>query len=1018
MEKNNFQTRKQDNFQTRVREYSSTGTLPPDIKEGQLINDRYLILQKIGSGSYGEVYKAYDQNIKIDKALKFIESNQETNFEDEAKILATLTHPSVIRLYDIHKWGNYSFLDLEYFEGVPLNEFLKRNHLQANASPKIINSLIEGFCYLEEKNILHFDIKAHNVLIKSNNELKITDFGLSRELPNRQTEFHSLKSKDDRNELISTIAYSAPESLTGQSHDLRSEIFSMGILLYEIVYRRYPFDFNEKGEPVYKTPASLSSSDKAIDAMISKCLKVNPALRYQSFKELLKDYENSIKKPDAVHTIIKHEIIEKNQSAKTETSYLKYIIPALLISFILFLTFSIIIIMVTHNNTSVLTRITGKPSYLFRNSSFTAKTPGSYIFEANDLLEIRDSEERIIFQMTPENLKRNIHLDIGENEITINNQLRGLIVRNLRYVHRDTALINHLISINDSLDFALLDAPIHPEILRSIRAFRICIGDNFPDSLIFYLPSSLRRLIIINRDIEDSPVPYYADSIKHLDLTGTRASMRFIESFRNVDSLSINPSLISDFSVSRIPSGLKKLVIDEYSDIEIPRSNHLPFSISRTASTHPNQHKSASDSQMEQIKNELQRISYTYLKDNEVTLVFSLFLLLILCFLFLILLFFRIRKKSGKISHVKDNAQADPIQDNQSIRNEKNTIDTLLSKIDSAVSENRLFLPFENNAVYYLRLGFAISPYSLLLRERKRLVLKKIIARFNIHRTRKEFEPIYIYSGIVLENIFERKIKKLLTMSAIKLLHKVKETSVSIKGGLFLMGDFETQLLSNCLPLHNVTISDFKISCNLVTNRQYCDFLNAISAGTIFDNNWIKLSGQYTRIIISNGKFCVVEPYNNFPVYEVNWYGAAAYCQWVGGRLPTEAEWEYAARSKGKRHSYATGKEISLKTANYLVSEDDERWHSVKPVQSYKANKAGLYDFSGNLAEWCLDSYAADFYIKSPELNPVNNAEEINKVIRGGAWCFSAERAKTYFRGYIKATSRTNYIGFRVVFPQ
>jgi formylglycine-generating enzyme required for sulfatase activity len=134
--------------------------------------------------------------------------------------------------------------------------------------------------------------------------------------------------------------------------------------------------------------------------------------------------------------------------------------------------------------------------------------------------------------------------------------------------------------------------------------------------------------------------------------------------------------------------------------------------------------------------------------------------------------------------------------------------------------------------------------------------------------------------------------------------------------------------------------------------------------------------------------------------------------------LPTEAEWEFAARNRGHKIIYATGNNISKDVANFLVDKNDSLWHSVFPVKSFPANDLGLYEMSGNILEWCFDWYDKNYYNDSPRDNPRGPRISDAKVIRGGAWCFSMEQTVTYYRGATKPVTRNNFIGFRMVLPR
>ena len=194
-------------------------------------------------------------------------------------------------------------------------------------------------------------------------------------------------------------------------------------------------------------------------------------------------------------------------------------------------------------------------------------------------------------------------------------------------------------------------------------------------------------------------------------------------------------------------------------------------------------------------------------------------------------------------------------------------------------------------------------------------------------------------------------------------------------------------------PVHSVYVDAFYMDKYEVTNAQYAEFLNAKGKHTDGSITWYSIGLAYSRIEYVSGEYRVKTGYANHPVTHVSWYGAIAYAKWKGKRLPTEAEWEKAARGNLSGLKYPWGNTIDSSKANYH--------HHVKDttvVGKYTANGYGLYDMSGNVQEWCLDEYNAGFYAISPAHNPLSGANSIQwildnykgintkRVLRGGTW--------------------------------
>jgi formylglycine-generating enzyme required for sulfatase activity len=218
----------------------------------------------------------------------------------------------------------------------------------------------------------------------------------------------------------------------------------------------------------------------------------------------------------------------------------------------------------------------------------------------------------------------------------------------------------------------------------------------------------------------------------------------------------------------------------------------------------------------------------------------------------------------------------------------------------------------------------------------------------------------------------------------------VASNMVKIKAGSFIMGSpiNETDR-SNDEIQHQVKLSEFFISCCQVTNQLYEQF----------DPKHRNQRDQYSD-------------QNDQPVVHVNWYEAMTFCRWLGCRLPTEAEWEYACRA-GTTTPFYTGDKLTTGQANYNIGK-------TTPVGSFKPNQWGLYDMSGNVWEWCQDWYDKEYYDKCKQQETTENppGPEIGsyRVLRGGSWYGNAECCRSAYRYDCDPGNRDDVIGFRLVF--
>ncbi len=241
---------------------------------------------------------------------------------------------------------------------------------------------------------------------------------------------------------------------------------------------------------------------------------------------------------------------------------------------------------------------------------------------------------------------------------------------------------------------------------------------------------------------------------------------------------------------------------------------------------------------------------------------------------------------------------------------------------------------------------------------------------------------------------------------------QITDEYVFIKGGKFKMGSDKQK---DEQPVHKVKISDFWVLNHEVTNNEYVIFLN--EKGNQHEGNtvWIDLNAQWgeekSKIFEKNGVFYVEKGFENYPVVFVSWWGANAYCKWAGGRLPTEAEWEYLAlKSFGENNLNID----TLLSYGIFKNPDDFIYY---PVKSKKKHITGVYDIVGNLSEWCNDWYSTDYYSYSDKKNPQGVSTGQQKVKRGGSWSNHVETISITNRNASNPNNHNITVGFRVVIP-
>ena len=265
---------------------------------GSQIN-QYKILEKIGSGGQGTVYKALDTKLNRTVVIKVLppELTQKTanfrRFEREAQLCSQLDHPNICTIYDFHSADGVFYIAMQYIEGKNVRQLVAGRPLELRSALSIAVQVADALAYAHSKNIIHRDIKAGNIMVNESGQAKILDFGLAKLLEDEHT---SLNEGNDRHEITElgipygTATYAAPEQAKGERADHRSDIFSTGVLIYEMLTGIWAFQgktvIDVRHQVLYGKPKPLAELRKEplpeqIQQIVDKALAKDPKDRYQ-----------------------------------------------------------------------------------------------------------------------------------------------------------------------------------------------------------------------------------------------------------------------------------------------------------------------------------------------------------------------------------------------------------------------------------------------------------------------------------------------------------------------------------------------------------------------------------------------------------------------------------------------------------------------------------------------------------------------------------------------------------------
>ena len=274
---------------------------------GKRLDGRYEVQEIIGVGGMSVVYKAYDNVDDRIVAIKILKdeflNNEEfkRRFKNESKAIALLSHENIVRVYDVNFGEKLQYIVMEYIDGITLKEYInKQNSITWNDAVYFMTQILRAVQHAHDKGIVHRDIKPQNIILLPNGTLKVTDFGIAR--------FSRSETKTLTEQAIGSVHYIAPEQAKGEQTDVRADIYSMGVVLYEMLAGKVPFDSeNAVSVALMQVQANAEkltqinpNIPKGLEQICVHAMQKNPDDRYQSATEMLLDIEEIIKNPNTV----------------------------------------------------------------------------------------------------------------------------------------------------------------------------------------------------------------------------------------------------------------------------------------------------------------------------------------------------------------------------------------------------------------------------------------------------------------------------------------------------------------------------------------------------------------------------------------------------------------------------------------------------------------------------------------------------------------------------------------------
>lgn len=280
------------------------------IKEGVILGKRYEILGRVGSGGMADVYKGKDHKLNRYVAIKVLKSDYRSDevfikkFLSEAQAAAGLMHPNVVNVYDVGQDRGLYYMVMELVEGITLKDYIeKKGMISAKETVSIAIQMVSGLQAAHNQHIIHRDIKPQNIIISKDGKVKVTDFGIARATTSTQTISTSV---------MGSVHYTSPEQARGGVVDEKSDIYSVGITLYEMVTGHVPFDgdstvsvaLKHLQEQIASPAEEVEDLPYSLECIIMKCTQKNPNLRYHDCASLLLDLKRSLVDPDGDFVVL------------------------------------------------------------------------------------------------------------------------------------------------------------------------------------------------------------------------------------------------------------------------------------------------------------------------------------------------------------------------------------------------------------------------------------------------------------------------------------------------------------------------------------------------------------------------------------------------------------------------------------------------------------------------------------------------------------------------------------------
>ena len=410
---------------------------------GKVLDGRYEILEEVGNGGMAVVYKAKDFDTGSIVAVKILREEYLDNeefcrrFRNESRAIALLNHPNIVKIFDVCNSPSLQYIVMEYIDGISLKDYIEQQRvIRVKEAVHFTTQILRALMHAHSKGIVHRDIKPQNIMLLPNGRIKVTDFGIAR-LITSQTSTITDKA-------IGSVHYIAPEQARGATTDARADLYSVGVMLYEMLTGKLPFDANSavsvavmqlQADP--KMPRQINPNiPVGLEEITIQAMQKDPNARYQSAAEMLQDIETFKTNPSVKFNykyIVEdspryRKTSEPAKKAESEDEYKSPVIPVLTGIATAFVLVAIVFVIIFIDASGILKKNTSEqvklPNFVgqvyneilesqkydfefYKEEKFSSETPEGVVMEQNpkpEKMVYSDSRVKLVVSKGPERL--------------------------------------------------------------------------------------------------------------------------------------------------------------------------------------------------------------------------------------------------------------------------------------------------------------------------------------------------------------------------------------------------------------------------------------------------------------------------------------------------------------------------------------------------------------------------------------------------------------------------------------